>query len=287
MPKIKSHICFLTPGVLSPEKPLFIFLPGMDGTGQLLRTQTAGLEAIFDIRCLAIPPDDLTSWDELTEKVVGLVEAEQLNHPDGKPIYLCGESFGGCLALKVALHSPHLFSRIVLVNSASSFHRRPWMLWGGEIIQWFPDFLYQLSAIGLLPHIAALERILPENRVALLRAMRTVHKATSIWRLSLLKSFQIDDLQLYRLTQPVLIIASGSDRLLPSIADAQQLVDLLPNARLLVLPQSGHACLLEADVNLYQILKSQGFLESLSVTREPQCDLLQLNEVSGHQPKLQ
>ncbi|MGB8699338.1 MAG: alpha/beta hydrolase [Thermosynechococcaceae cyanobacterium] len=140
MPKIKSHICFLTPGRLSPEKPLFIFLPGMDGTGQLLRTQTAGLETIFDIRCLAIPPDDLASWDELTEKVVRLVKAEQLNHLDKQPIYLCGESFGGCLALKVALHSPHLFHCIVLVNSASSFHRWSWMLWGAEIIQWFPQF---------------------------------------------------------------------------------------------------------------------------------------------------
>jgi pimeloyl-ACP methyl ester carboxylesterase len=264
MQKIKSHICFVAPNAVSAEKPLFVFLPGMDGTGQLLRTQTIGLETIFDIRCLAIPPDDLTDWDELTEKVIRLVEAEQINRPTGQPIYLCGESFGGCLALKVALHSPRLFSRIVLVNPASSFHRRPWMLWGGQVIQWFPDFLYQLSAIGLLPYIAALERILPEDRAALLRAIKTVPKATSIWRLSLLKSFQIYDLPLYRLTQPVLVIASGSDRLLPSIPDAQQLVSLLPNARLLTLPHSGHACLLEADVNLHQILNSQNFLEPLS-----------------------
>ncbi|MGB8699337.1 MAG: alpha/beta hydrolase [Thermosynechococcaceae cyanobacterium] len=84
----------------------------------------------------------------------------------------------------------------------------------------------------------------------------------------------MNNLRLYRLSQPVLIIASGKDRLLPSIAEARQLVELLPNARLLILPQSGHACLLEEDVNLNQILKSQGFLGSLSVTRELQCDFL-------------
>ena len=264
MQKVRSQISFLTPSGLSPQKPLFVFLPGLDGTGQLLRTQTTGLETIFDIRCLAIPPDDLTPWDELTEKVVGLVEAEQVNRPAGQPIYLCGESFGGCLAIKVALHAPHLFSRIVLINSASSFHRRPWMLWGGQVIQWFPNVLYQFSAVGLLPYIAALERILPEDRLALLQAMVMVPKATSIWRLSLLKSFQIDNLPLYRLTQPILVMASGSDRLLPSIPDAQQLVSLLPDARLLVLPDSGHACLLEKGVNLHKILKSQNFLEPLS-----------------------
>ncbi len=260
----RSHIRFLTPSGLSPQKPLFVFLSGMDGTGQLLRTQTADLETIFDIRCLVIPPDDLTSWEPLTERVVRLVEAEKAHRPAGQPIYLCGESFGGCLAIKVALYAPHLFSRIVLVNPASSFHHRPWMLWGGQAIKWFPDVFYQLSAVGLLPYIAALERILPEDRIALLQAMGTVHKATSTWRLSLLKSFHIDNLPLHRLTQPVLVMASGSDRLLPSVSDAQQLVKLLSDARLLILPYSGHACLLEEGVNLHQILKSQNFLEPLS-----------------------
>jgi pimeloyl-ACP methyl ester carboxylesterase len=260
----KSHIHFLSPSGLSPQKPLFIFLPGMDGSGQLLHTQTAGLETIFDVRCLAIPPDDLTSWDELTARVVKLVEVEKVHRPTEQPVYLCGESFGGCLAIKAALYAPYLFSRIVLVNPASSFHRRPWMLWGGQIIQWFPDVLYQLSAIALLPYIAALDRIKPEDRSALLQAMGMVYQATSVWRLSLLKSFHIDDLPLHRLAQPVLVLASGSDRLLPSIPDARHLVKRLPDARLLILPNSGHACLLEEDVNLQQILESQHFLEPLS-----------------------
>ena len=66
---LKSQVCFLTPSPLCPEKPLFVFLPGMDGTGQLLRTQIPDLETVFDIRCLAIPPDDLSTWDELSAKV--------------------------------------------------------------------------------------------------------------------------------------------------------------------------------------------------------------------------
>jgi pimeloyl-ACP methyl ester carboxylesterase len=265
MSKVKSQVCFLTPKVLRPNKPLFIFLPGMDGTGQLLRTQMAGLELEFDVRCLAIPPDDLTSWDELSKKVIALIESESVNCPFDRPIYLCGESFGGCLALRVALQRPQLFARIVLINSASSFHRRPWMLWGGEIIRLFPDFLFEFSAVGLLPYLAALERILPEDRQALLDAMRMVPKVTSAWRISLLKSFELDALPLYRLTQPILVIASEGDRLLPSVADAEHLLSLLSNAKLLTLPQSGHACLLEKDVNLYQILQSQDFLPQACV----------------------
>jgi len=264
-PKTKSSLCFLTPIGLRPQNPLFIFLPGMDGTGQLLRTQTGALEAGFDVRCLAIPPDDQTPWDELMTQVLDLIKAEMAHRPAERPVYLCGESFGGCLALKVATQAPELFDRIILINPASSFDRRPWMLWGGQIIQWFPNFLYEWSSVGLLPFLGDLNRISPRDHQAFFTAVRTVPKETSLWRLSLLQSFRLSDLPLDRLRQPVLLIASGSDRLLPSIPDAKALVRRLPNAKLTTLPNSGHACLLEKDVNLYEILQAQQFLEPVLV----------------------
>lgn len=111
------HPCFLTPKRIQPEYPLFVFLPGMDGTGQLLRSQTSGLESAFDVRCLAIPRDDMTSWDVLVEKVLELIQAE-LEKNSHRSVYLCGESFGGCLAIKVAIALPQLFDHIILINPA-------------------------------------------------------------------------------------------------------------------------------------------------------------------------
>ena len=131
------HPCFLTPKLVQPKYPLFVFLPGMDGTGELLRSQTTGLEAAFDVRCLAIPRDDATSWDVLTEKVLELTQAELKNNPQ-RPVYLCGESFGGCLALKVAIARPQLFNRLILINSASAFHRRSWYSWASQLTQLVP-----------------------------------------------------------------------------------------------------------------------------------------------------
>ena len=81
MPELTSHPCFLTPNRLQPEYPLFVFLPGMDGTGQLLRTQTAGLEVAFDVRCLMIPPNDLSSWDVLSDQVIDLIQGELKINP--------------------------------------------------------------------------------------------------------------------------------------------------------------------------------------------------------------
>jgi len=86
--------------------------------------------------------------------------------------------------------------------------------------------------------------------------MRSVPPETVLWRLSLVKEFDVDETQLRQLTQPVLVIASALDRLLPSITEGR-LVKILPNAQMVVLPYSGHACLLEADIKLYEIMQAE------------------------------
>ncbi len=262
---IHSHLCFLTPKTLRPSCPLFVFLPGMDGTGQLLRTQTEGLEARFDVRCLAISPDDLTSWDELAQQVVELVKGElsKGQQPDQPPrsVYLCGESFGGCLAMKVAVLAPELFQRIILVNPASSFNRRPWISWGSQLSRYLPEVAYRFSSVTFLPLLASLDRIAPDDQQALIQAVRSVPQKTSIWRMSLLHHFRVPRQQLGQLTQPTLIIASAEDKLLPSLPEAYRLKRAFHKAYVVVLPESGHSCLLESGVNLYEMMKTHGFLD--------------------------
>jgi pimeloyl-ACP methyl ester carboxylesterase len=269
MPELTSHPCFLTPKRLQPEYPLFIFLPGMDGTGQLLRTQTDGLEVAFDVRCLMIPPNDLSSWDILSEQVINLIEVELQINPH-RLVYLCGESFGGALAIKVALKAPQLFNRIILVNPASAFHRRPWLNWASQLIYLVPPCFFDFGAVGLLPFLASLGLVERNIRQDLLKTMRLVPSETVLWRLSLIRDFDVDDIHLRRITQPVLLIASAMDRLLPSVAEARYLVKKLPDARMVVLPYSGHACLVEAKVNLYQIMQEQDFLDFSTKMNQPE-----------------
>lgn len=272
MSQIHSLPTLITPNGLNPEKPLFILLPSMEGSGQLLRTQAAGLETKFDVRCLVIPPDNSASWADLAKEVIDLIQGECSKSEAGPTVYLGGESFGACLALEVATLAPQLFSHLILINLASSFGKRPWMLWGGQIIRWFPDELYKLSSLALLPFLSAVERLSPENRQALLKALRNVPKETSLWRISLLQGFSLDDLPIERLQQPTLVIASAADRLLPSVAEAQKILCRLPNAKLHLLPHSGHACLLEEDVNLYKIMQTQGFISPFIPDRVTQSD---------------
>ena len=260
----KSNIgllpCFLTPKAIRERKPLFIYLPGMDGSGKLFQTQVDDLSRCFDLRCLAIPPDDLSHWDELTNHLLKLIYAELKKTPQ-RPVYLCGESFGGCLAQKVAITAPHLFKGIILSNPASSFRIRPFFNWGSQFTDLIPNFFFDMGALGLLPFLASLPRISNVDRQQLLKAMRSVPPETIRWRISLLREFYIDEYKLRDLNLPILLIASANDRLLPSTSEAIRLGNIFPDAKIIILPESGHACLLEKDINLYEILHQSNFVE--------------------------
>jgi len=250
MSQVNSNPYFFTPQPSNPDYPLFVFLPGMDETGkELMYIQTAGLETAFDVRCFVIPPDELSNWDQLAEQVIALTQVE-LEKTPRLSVYLCGESFGGCIALKVALRVPYLFKRIILINPASSFHRVPWLDFGSLLFPWMPEFAYKISSFAALPFLAPLHRLEPAARQALLKAVHSAPKQTATQRLALMRDFDINETQLHQLTQPVLLIASEADRLLPSVAEVKRLAKILPQAQVVTLPDCGHACLVETDVNL-------------------------------------
>lgn len=247
---------------VTPSRPLFVFLPGMDGSGTLLQPQVAGLSTGFDIRCLSIPPDDLSGWDELTEQVAALIRMEQQRHP-GRMTTVCGESFGGCLALRLITRFPNLCDQLILVNPASSAQRQPWIGACSTLTQLLPTPIYQLSTLSLCNLLIASHRVSRPTRHQLLAAMQAVRPQSAAWRLALLRRFRLEDLPLDHVRQPVLILASEADRLLPSQREAKRLARHLPNTTIVHLPDSGHACLLENQLNFSAILKSQDLCPDL------------------------
>ena len=317
---------FLLPRPVQPHKPLFVFLPGMDGSGTLLETQLNSLGPCFDLRCLSIPPQDETGWTRLTRQVVQLIRDEISRAADAattsaattsaatasaattsaatalsdrsvsgeagfatgrkklganklrlpklksqrspqKPqkrvrrsVYLCGESFGGCLAMHVLTHAPELFDRVILINPASSFRRLPWMQLGQMITQRLPSNVYRYGALGLVPFLIDPFRVARRDRKALEKAMDAVPPKTAAWRMSLLSRFEVERLPLERMAHPVLLVAGGSDRLLPSQREVRDLGRRFPNAQQHLLPKSGHACLLEQGVNLQKIMRQYEFI---------------------------
>lgn len=237
----------------------------MDETGkELISIQTAGLEAAFDVRCLVIPSDEFISWTHLSEQVIALTQAELEKTPRSS-VYLCAESFGCCIALKAILSAIPLFNRIILINSASSFHRILWLNLGSLLFRLIPQFIYKKSSFIALPFLTSFNHLSPTAHQALLKSVRDAPKKAVIKRLNLMRQFDIDEMKLCQLTQPVLLIASDADLILPSVAEANRLARILPNARIVTLPYKGHACLVEEGVNLLKILQAENFLDNSSL----------------------
>lgn len=236
----------------NPSQPLFIYLPGMDGTGMLFHTQVT-IWKHFDVRCLSMPKNDVSNWQTLTNKVLNLITQELTINPSRK-IFLCGESFGGCLALKLVETAPNLFNHLILINVASSFRQRPWLNLGGIFTQFIPDFVYFNSTLILLPFLANLTKLKRSDRQELLKAMQSIPSKTVAWRISLLDNFTINENKLKFFKNLVLIIASQEDQILPSVEEAQKLSKIFLNQRIVILQNSGHSCLLEKDINLFKII---------------------------------
>lgn len=244
------------------QLPWLIYLPGMDGTGKLFKTQIPRLAPYFNLRCLSIPPTDVSNWEKLTKATIECLETELLEN-DLKWVYLCGESFGGCLAMSVAIAKPELIGGLVLVNPASSFNQQPILSLGIELTRLIPEWLHRNSAVGLLPFLADLSRIAKSDRKTLLEAMKSLPQQVVSWRLSMLRDFAIAKPQWKEFKPPILVVAGGCDRLLPSIAEATNLVNTVPNGSIEILPYSGHACLLETKTDLASILAKHPFFKKL------------------------
>ncbi|BFM41191.1 alpha/beta hydrolase [Synechocystis sp. LKSZ1] len=239
-----------------PHFPFLLYLPGLDGTGQLFYRQAASLSTCFNLRYLSLPPHPLTDWPLLSQQVLDLWYEEQ----SGAPLVLCGESFGGCLALSLASQAVSQVEQLILVNPASSFRLAPWLSWGIPLAPWLPDLLYSLGTWAFLPWLAQLERLTAYDQQRLRQAMATLSPAMVSQRLALLQTFALSAFQLSQITQPTLILASEGDRLLPSVQEAAFLQKHLPQAVIHPLPDSGHACLLETSLDLGAILRRYDLL---------------------------
>ncbi len=191
----------------------------------------------------------------LTDKVINLINEELKNYQQ-KQVVICGESFGGCLALNLIAKVPDLFSQIILINPASSFYQRSWLNLGSYITQVLPYSFYANLTFVLLPFLAKLEALDFPERKALLSAMQSIPPKVVSERINLINNFTLEPNLIRSFSKPVSLIASGEDRLLPSVEEVYRLQQFFPRSEVKILPDSGHCCLLEKKVDLTEIISN-------------------------------
>ncbi|XP_058738620.1 phytyl ester synthase 1, chloroplastic-like isoform X2 [Vicia villosa] len=258
----------------SNDSPTMMFLPGMDGTGFGLSLHHQALARFFEVRCLHIPVHDRTPFEGLVKLVEEAVKLEHAQSPK-KPIYLLGDSLGGCLALAVAARNPTVDLILILVNPATSFGKsqlQPLL----PILEAMPDELHvtvpfllsfimgeplKMASVNIgngLPPTKIMEK-LSNNLTSLLPCLPLadiIPKDTLLWKIKLLKSAAAyTNSRLHAVRAEVLVLASGKDNMLPSVNEAQRLAGTLKNCKIRIFKDNGHTLLLEDCIGLLTIIK--------------------------------
>ncbi|CAA7398460.1 unnamed protein product [Spirodela intermedia] len=267
--------CPLECGAPLKGSPLLLFLPGTDGVGLGLILHHKSLGRVFEVRCLHIPVYDRTPFEGLLKVVEDTVRNEHARTPN-RPIYLIGDSFGGCLALAVAARNPNIDLVLVLSNPATSVGRsqlQPFF----PILESIPNELhvtvpYLLSFIMGDPVKMAMANLpgglsppetldqLSRNLTSLLPSLSDladiIPKETLIWKLKLLKSSAAyANSRLHAVRAEVLVLCSGKDNMLPSTDEAERLRSSLKSCKVRYFKDNGHTLLLEDGLNLLTVLK--------------------------------
>ncbi|KAL1820140.1 hypothetical protein ACET3Z_015009 [Daucus carota] len=258
------------------NSPLLLYLPGFDGNGLGLSLQYQRLGQIFDIWCLHIPIDDRTPFPELVKLVEKTVRLENHGSPN-RPIYLVGESFGGCIALAVAACNPDLDLVLILANPATSFreslyqpHIPPLKVMPDNLLPGMPYLLSLMTASPSKLMMATLEKgdllqqtvgEVSQGALALssfISVMSHVLTAESLlWKLRLVSTAcAFANSRLHAVKAQTLVLSSGKDQLLPSQKEAERLKKILPICDIRCFNDSGHALFLESGIDLVTIIKA-------------------------------
>ncbi|XP_020113974.1 acyltransferase-like protein At1g54570, chloroplastic isoform X3 [Ananas comosus] len=267
------------------DPPLLLFLPGSDGVGTGLILHHRSLGKVFQVRCLHIPVNDRTPFEGLVKIVEQTIKYEHAVSPK-RPIYIVGESFGGCLALAVAARNPTIDLILILVNPGSNFISEKQSATSSPCCGGFtkqsslystlftelrngcimhielgnPLKMAMVSVADDLPPQQTLEQLqysLPSLLPLLSELSNIIPKNTLLWKLKLLKSAAAyTNSRLHAVEAEVLLLVSDNDNLLPSAEEADRLWASLKNCRVRHFKDNGHTLLLEDGINLLSIIKA-------------------------------
>ncbi|WP_315758108.1 MULTISPECIES: alpha/beta hydrolase [unclassified Bradyrhizobium] len=124
-----------------PTTIAIVLLPGMDGTGELLKPLAERLSAHRFTQTIAYPLDRCLHYDELTAFVSRRLPKDRF--------VILGESFSGPIAIEIAATHPRVAGLIL----ASSFARHPLPTWLSRFTslldpRWLPSKLVAAAIMG-------------------------------------------------------------------------------------------------------------------------------------------
>jgi pimeloyl-ACP methyl ester carboxylesterase len=205
------------------------------------------------------------TWFHQTANFKGSVAVDLPGHPIGPPLHsaqeyarwvrdqlvagkladvvIVGHSFGGGVALSLALDYPELLSGLVLIGTGATFpEAEPLLSYPGDhtsMIDWFMDraFARETNPVLAAQSKKQLHRVNPET-------MRSDFEASRI--------FDVRG-RLSEIDLPTLVIYGVEDQLCPP-QHSHNLHEHIRGSRLEIIPQAGHLVMLEKPLELNDVL---------------------------------
>ncbi|HRQ23869.1 MAG TPA: alpha/beta hydrolase [Anaerolineales bacterium] len=230
-------------------EPVFILLHGFGASLFSWREVTEPLAEIGTVIAYDRPAFGLTErpmeWDGINpysqetqvELVIGLMDALGV-----EKAILVGNSAGGTIAMLTALQYPQRVESLILVDPA--------VYAGGGAPSWSrpllnrlgPLFARQIQTRG--PELVEVawhdpSKITPEIMEGYQKPLRVENWDKALWYLTTSSRESSLAERLDKFTLPILVITGDDDRFVPT-EQSVRLAGELPNASLVVIPQSGH-----------------------------------------------
>ena len=244
-----------------------VYLPGIDGSGQLLLGTASLLEERYRLLRmryrLSANPDHRT----YAHLAASAIETATLRGVDR--MVLLAESFGGAVALQAALDFPDRVEALALVNTFAHYRKRASLVMSRMVLRSTPPWAVKTGRRLFAPLLLfggggdrqAIDEFLGRRpkRDVVGGAPQPKRKADAtpvLWGLdegyhSRMRMIQELDLrpELARVRQPVVLFASDRDRIVDSVRQAREMAGALPDVELEILPKRGHVVLPVRDID--------------------------------------
>ena len=176
------------------------------------------------------------TMDAWVRQAVGLLDALRIERAD-----LVGNSFGGGLALALAIRHPHRVRRLVLMGSVGV----PFELTPGLDAAW--GYQPSLESMRALLDVFAFDRSLVTDELARLRYEASIRPGFQesfaamfpAPRQRWIEALASADEDIGRIPHETLVVHGREDRVIP-LSNAYRLLELLPRAQLHVYGRCGH-----------------------------------------------
>ncbi len=218
-----------------------VYVPGVDGTGELLLGTAERLAERFRLVRLryeaTAKPLDGDGYRELAASVASKIRSRGI----GRTL-IVAESFGVAVALRLALDHPELVGGMMLVNGFAHYEWRTKLAFSRLTSGLVPKPLFMLGRRWFAPAALFGPR---RDAAAEKRFLQLVGQSFDAGYRKRLEMIARLDLRtrLIEIETPIRLIASDADRIVPSVASGRAMRDRLPNANLEILKGGGHVVL--------------------------------------------